>query len=102
MEYNAENYNAIREACEKRTEFELIASKSATVFSDGKAPDDWTAYPPCMLPPEGYAQVFYKGANDARGTLMKLELMIHLDGGKVFYKAMENELVVLKITWPKD
>lgn len=102
MEFNKRNYSAIREACTNRKEIEFFAPITATVFEGSKAPEDWTSYPPCMLPPDGYAQVFVHSGNDAKGSLTKLELLIHLDGGLVLYKAIEDQKVGIKVTWPKS
>ena len=101
MEFNKENYSTIKEACTNRKEIEFFTPITDTAFENGKAPDDWTAYPPCMLPPEGYAQVFVYAGSDAKGSLTKLELLIHLDGGRVLYKALENQQVGIKATWSK-
>lgn len=100
MEFNKDNYSAIQEACKNREEIEFFAPIACTAFEKSKAPNDWTAYPPCLLPPEGYAQVFVHAENDARGSLTKLELLIHLDGGRVLYKAIDNQKVAIKVTWP--
>ncbi|USY23667.1 hypothetical protein NIZ92_10010 [Alcaligenes sp. 1735tsa3] len=61
-----------------------------------------STYPPCLLPPEDYAQVFVHAGNYARGYLTKLELLIHLDVGKILYKAIDNQKVAIKVTWPDD
>jgi len=100
MEFNKENYSAIKDACTNRKEIEFFAPIAATAFENSQAPEDWSPCPPCMLPPEGYAQVFVHAGSDARGSLSKLEILIHLDGGKVFYKAIENQQVAIKVTWP--
>ena len=44
--------------------------------------------------------VFVHAGNDAKGSLTKLELLNHLDGGRVLYKAFENQQVAIKVTWP--
>ena len=100
MQFNAENYQAIREACEKREETEFWADKADTLFAGSEAPETWTAYPPCSLPKELYAQVFVYAGTDKRGALTRLELLVHLDGGRVYYQAQGEEAVSLKITWP--
>ena len=66
------------------------------------APPEWTAYPPCILPPEGYAHVFLYAGSDAQGALTRLELVVHLDGGRILYKAKGSDLVALRVTWPSD
>jgi hypothetical protein len=100
VEFNASNYPTIKQACDSREEIEFIIDKSATAFSESEAPDEWTAYPPACLPPEGYAQVFVHSGNDKRGALTRLELVVHLDGGRILYKKRGEAQVSLKITWP--
>lgn len=100
MEFNKDNYSAIQKACKNREEIEFFAPIACTAFENSTAPNQWTAYPPCLLPPGGYEQVFVRAGNDARGSLIKLELSIHLDGGRVLYKAIDNQKVAIKVTWP--
>ncbi len=100
MEFNSENYNEIQAACKNKEVVEFTVEKSATAFSNSKAPDSWTAYPPTYLPPEGYAQVFAYAGNDKKGALTRLEIVVHLDGGRILYKAAEENAVSLKVTWP--
>lgn len=99
MEFNEENFTTIKEACEQRNEIDFWVEKSVTAFSDSSAPDDWTAYPPVTLPPKGYAEIFLFAGSDKKGELMKLELLVHLDGGRILYKKDGNDKVLLKITW---
>jgi len=101
MEFNSENYSAIKMACEGKEEIEFVVEKSATAFSESEAPESWTAYPPACLPPEGYAQVFVHAGSDKRGALTRLELLVHLDGGRILYKRSGENSVSLKVTWPK-
>ena len=100
MLFNQENYLQIKQACESKREIEFVAPIEITAFSAESVPQEWTAYPPCMLPPQGYAQVFIHAGSDAKGALTKLELVVHLDGGRILYKAHGNAQVALKVTWP--
>jgi hypothetical protein len=102
MEFKKENYSTIKVACENKKEIEFVVEISATAFSKSEAPSKWTAYPPACLPPEGYAQVLINSGSDKRGTLTKLELLVHLDGGQIFYKKVGNNEVSLKITWAEN
>ena len=102
MIFNSQNYPTIKSACQCRSEVEFIAEKSDTVFADSAAPEQWRPYPPAMLPPEGYADVFLHSGTDARGALMRLELLVHLDGGRILYKENGNSQVRLKIMWPEN
>lgn len=101
MEFNEDSYSRIKTACMNRQEIEFLAPIAITAFEKSAAPEEWTAYPPCLLPPEGYAYVLANAGNDARGSLMKLELLIYLDHGRVFYKAAANQQVAIKVSWPK-
>ncbi|MGP3789331.1 hypothetical protein [Pseudomonas sp. B392_1p] len=101
MKFDKNDYPAIKQACLDKIEIDFDAPKEITVFSDSEAPDDWTAYPPAFLPPEGYAQVFAQSGAGARGELMRLELIVHLDGGRILYKRNGHGLVSLKVTWPQ-
>jgi hypothetical protein len=100
MLFNPQNYTAIKAACESRQEIEFTAEKADTAFAEGDAPLAWKAYPPALLPPQGYAQIFLHAGNDARGALTRLELIVHLDGGRILYKANGKHQVDLKVTWP--
>ena len=101
MHFNSQDYPVISAACKKREEIEFTADKADTVFAAGApAPSTWTAYPPAMLPPQGYAEVFVHSGNDARGALTRLELMVYLDGGRILYKESGASQVGLKIRWP--
>ncbi len=100
MLFNQENYPQIKTACESKNEIEFEAPRELTAFATSSAPLEWTAYPPCALPPEGYAQVFVHAGADAKGELTRLELLVHLDGGRILYKAQANDRVALKVTWP--
>jgi len=44
--------------------------------------------------------VFVKAGNDKRGELTRLELMVHLDGGRILYKKSGHNEVLVKVTWP--
>jgi hypothetical protein len=101
MEFNRENYSAIKEACMQRQSIEFSAPKNIASFEGHSSlPTIWTGYAPCLLPPDGYSKVFAGSGNDAKGTLSKLELLIHLDGGKLFYKASGEDKVDIKVSWP--
>lgn len=102
MKFNAQNYPSIKASCQNKEEIEFYVDKNATAFANTEAPDAWEAYPPACLPPEGYAQLFVYAGNDKRGTLTKLELIIHLDGGRILYRKRGHEHVSLKITWPNN
>ena len=102
MKFDKHDYPAIRHACESKQEIEFEALKEDTGFATSSLPppSDWTAYPPMFLPPEGYAQVFIRAGNDARSELMQLELLVHLDGGRILYKGNGPDSVLLRVTWP--
>lgn len=102
MLFNKENYPAIKEACEQRHEFEFEARKEDTSFESStvEVPSRWTALSPGTHAPEGYAQIFAQSSNDARGHLTRLELLINLDGGRVFFKSTGENMVAVKVTWP--
>lgn len=100
MKFDQNDYPTIKSACQNKQEVEFEARKEITAFAYSEAPDDWTAYPPALLPPEGYAQVFIHSGSDARGALTRLELIVHLDGGRILYKKSGRDEVSLKVTWP--
>lgn len=102
MRFDAHDYTKIKSACQAKQEIEFEADKSITAFSDSEPPQDWTAYPPALLPPEGYAQVMIRSGSDLRGALIRLELVVHLDGGRIYYKKINDNAVRLKITWPNS
>ena len=100
MEFNEQNFSQIHQACVNRQEFEFLAPISATAFSKSAAPEEWRAYPPSLLPPEGYAHIFLHAGSDLRGSLMKLELLVFLEKGRILYRAANNDQVAIKVTWP--
>ena len=100
IEFNKENFPSIKEACENKKQIKFSVPLDITPFSAGGAPQQWTLYPPCILPPDGYAQVFAHAGSCAQGALITLELLIHLDCGKIEYKADGATKVALKVTWP--
>ena len=102
MKFDQNDYPKIKQACQKKEEVEFDAMKSITAFENSDAPSNWTAYPPTLLPPEGYAQVFYHSGTNARGALTRLELVIHLDGGRILYKKKNEDTISLKVTWPEN
>ena len=99
MEFNQENYPSIKQACENKQAIDFYAHKSSTSFSDSEAPSNWTAYPPALLSKEAYAQIYALSGNDARGALTKLELTVHLDGGKIKYKKRNEEFVDIEVSF---
>lgn len=100
MKFGQNDYPTIKSACHNKQEVEFEARKEITAFAYSEAPDDWTAYPPALLPPEGYAQVSIHSGSDERGALTRLELIVHLDGGRILYKKSGPDKVSLKVTWP--
>lgn len=104
MLFDQESYKTIRDACKSKSksEIEFEVPRAITAFSSGSAPSEWAAYPPCILPPEGCANVFRHAGSDAQGALTRLELVDHLDGGQILYKAKGSDLVALRVTWPSD
>ena len=99
MEFNQQNYPTIKNACEEKRDIDFCVRKSATCFSDSEAPSDWTAYPPASLTKEAYAQILVCAGTDARGTLTKLELAVHLNGGRILYKKRDDEFVDIQVTF---
>ncbi|GEM19900.1 hypothetical protein NONS58_12990 [Nitrosococcus oceani] len=67
-----------------------------------EVPDEWQAFPPALLPPQGYAEVFIYSGNDARDALTRLELIVHLDGGSILYKKADSDSVGIRVTWPDE
>lgn len=102
MRFDQDDYPEIKNACENKLQVEFQVKKEITAFSGSEAPDDWTAYPPAFLPPEGYAQVFYHSGSDLKGALIRLELIVHLDGGRILYKKNGPDEISMKITWPAN
>lgn len=100
MKFDKTDYPAIKSACQNKQEITFEAPKEITAFAGSEAPDDWTAYPPALLPPDGYAQVFVHSGSDAKGALTRLELIVHLDGGRILYQKNGQDEVSLKVTWP--
>lgn len=100
MQFNAQDYPNIKIACEEKQEIVFEADKKITAFANSEAPQKWTAYPPALLPPEGYAQVMIHSGQDLRGALTRLELVVHLDGGRIYYRNLSEDKIELKITWP--
>lgn len=97
MEFNPDNYPHIREACENQNSIFFYVNKSATCFKQGDAPDEWTPYPPVSLCKEALAQIYASAGPDERGTLTKLELIVHLSGGVILYKARGEDKVDLQV-----
>lgn len=102
MSIKSQDYSTIKQAFKNRQEIEFDIEKSSTAFSDSTAPISWTAYPPAYLPLAGYLKVYLLSGNDSRGDLMRIELDVHLKGGKILYKDGGNDIVSLKITWPDN
>jgi len=100
MEFNQQNYPAIKAAYLARQHVEFEIPIDATAFAGGSAPANWTAYPPCILPPEDYARLLVYAENDAKGRLTALEIIVHLYGGRVLYKDMGSGGVGVMVTWP--
>lgn len=100
MKFDKNDYPNIKHACQNKNSVEFEAPKSITAFENSEPPINWTAYPPALLPPEGYAQVFVSSGADAGGSLTRLELVVHLDGGRILYKKKDDDTVLLKVTWP--
>ena len=103
MLFDAANYPKIKEACEKHVDIEFEAPIEITAFASRAdlVPTEWKAFPPMAKSAEDYARIFALAWPDARGELMKLELHVHLDGGRVLYKSAPNNCVLIRITWPK-
>lgn len=100
MNFSPQTISAIKDACKLRQPIEFDVERSATAFAKTPAPDDWTAYPPAALPPNGYEQIFALAGSDVRGALTRLELVVHLDGGRILYRANGEARVSLRVTWP--
>lgn len=98
MLFNWGNLPAIKEACSEKREITFEAPKEITAFKNDAAPQEWTKISPTYQ--LSYAQIFFYGGSDAREELMRLELLVHLAGGIISYKADGNDKVALKITWP--
>ena len=102
MEFNPQNYPAIRAAYVARQHVEFEIPIGATAFAQSAAPKNWTAYPPCILPPEDYAKLLVYAGNDARGKLTELEIIVHLYRGRVLYKDVGAGMVGVMVTWPAE
>ena len=99
MKFDRENYPTIKEACENKKNIDFYVEKLATGFNKDNIPSNWTAYSPASLTREAYAQIFIGAGNDARGTLTKLELAVHLDGGRIEYKEKDEAHINLRVTF---
>jgi len=97
MEFNPKNYPLIKKSCENKQSIIFYTNKSATCFTDSEAPTSWISYPPPELTKEAYAQIFVQAGNDLRGTFTKLELAVHLDGGKILFKKRDEQNVDVEI-----
>lgn len=103
MLFNKENYPTIKSARQNRQLVEFKARIEDTGFesSDVEVPSDWKAFSPAIQSPEGYAQIFAHADSGVRGELIRLELLVHLDGGQVLYKSSGENLVAIKVIWPE-
>ncbi|PQJ63396.1 hypothetical protein BTO10_00845 [Vibrio chagasii] len=99
MEFNEQNYQTIKRSCLQKQNITFYAPKEFTCFANDEAPSSWRAYPPTSLADEAYEQIFVCTGEDARGTLTKLELTIHLDGGRILYRRRDDEYVELQVTF---
>lgn len=99
MEFNSQNCPAIKKACASEQAISFYAPKDATCFANSEAPDDWTPYPLASLEKDAYAQIYVHAGNDARGALIKLELTVHLLGGKIEYKKRDKKTVDLRVSF---
>lgn len=100
MLFSYETYSDIKLAMEKKQEISFFVSKSESVFAESDAPADWVAFPPTMLAPAEYLQILIQVGASIRDALMRLEINVHLSGGRIFYKKHNDKLVALKMTWP--
>ena len=103
MQFNQMNYPFIKEACANHKDIEFVAPLSATAFGggSGNAPQEWITAPPLRKPREEYERDVVSAGNTINDELAKLELSIHLEGGKIFYKASENKQVAIRVSWQK-
>ncbi|WP_305812790.1 hypothetical protein [Photobacterium leiognathi] len=99
MEFNAQNYQTIKQSCLQKQDITFYVPKEFTCFANDEAPVSWKAYPPASLTNEAYAQIFAYAGDDARGTLTKLELAIHLDGGRILYRKKDDEYIDLQVNF---
>lgn len=100
MLFNHETYNEIKVAIENKKEIIFFVNKSESVFAESDAPADWLAFPPTMLAPADYLQVLIQIGASIRDALMRLELNVHLTGGRILYKKHSDKLIALQVTWP--
>lgn len=104
MKFNKSNLPKIRNACENKEEIEFEAPKDITPFKNKSVPSQWKAFPPTVLPPEGYGKVlaYSSLSNTNDGVLTFLELIVHVDGGQTLYREHGPNEVSVKFTWPQD
>ena len=99
IRFNSEIYNDILKSCEAKNDVEFLIDKESTPFRNTNIlTSDWTEYPIPLLPKEDYARIFVgTGANDT-GRLMRLQIAVYLDGGKVLYKDVGQDVGV-RVSW---
>lgn len=101
MKFEGKNCQVIRQAVQNKQDIDFEADRSITIFEGSEAPDDWTEYPPSILTDADLAKAKAILATDTsvRGALHRVEQSAHDQGAKVYYKALGDDTVSIKIEW---
>ncbi|MGO1160832.1 hypothetical protein ACTOV4_02615 [Brucella sp. C7-11G] len=93
------DYTQIASLIDAKTSVDFVADRVNTHFEHDAAPDDWTPYPPPILPPNELAEVYIGLSSSLRGRLSRHELNVQRDGGTILYKRNSDDadLVDIKV-----
>ena len=101
MKFEGKNCQVIRQAVQNKQDIDFEADRSITIFAGGEAPDDWTEYPSSILSDADLVKAKAILATDTslRGALHRVEQSVQDQGANVYYKALDDDTVSIKIEW---
>lgn len=101
MKFEGKDCQVVKQAVQNSQDIDFEVDRSITIFADSGAPADWTEYPPSILSDDDLVKAKAILATDTslRGALCRVEQSAHDQGAKVYYKALDDDTVSIKIEW---
>lgn len=99
MIHNLEGFSLIKEKIKNKENTEFSIIRSATGFSEDFEIKEWQRISPTTMVDVYAVEIMHGLGNDLKGELAKIEVLVHLWNGEIFYKELSKNEVALKVIW---
>lgn len=96
---NLEDFSLIKDKIKNKENTEFSIIRSATGFSEDFEVKEWQRISPTIMVKEYAVEILHGLGNDLKGELAKIEVLVYLMGGVIYYKELNQDEIALKVIW---